>query len=66
MSERFSGFQGSVLPTDLAVRFQCETTADEVSNEDEGLSESELSSDHDGTENEEDLPVSEHSDDATL
>ena len=66
MSGRCSGFQGSVFTPDLAVRFQCETTTDEVSDEAESFSESELSSDNDGTENEEDLSVSEHSDDATL
>ena len=66
MSGRCSGLEGSVFAPDLAVCFQCETTADEVSDEAEGFSESESSSDNDGTENEEDLPVSEHSDDATL
>ena len=66
MSARCSGFEGSVFAPDLAVRFQCETTADEVSDEAKGLSELESSSDNDATENEEDLPGSEHSDDATL
>ena len=66
MSERCSGFPGSLFATDLAVRFQCETTADEVSDEDDALLTSDSSPDNDETENEEDLPGSEHSDDATL
>ena len=66
MSGHCSGFEGSCFAPDLALRFQLETTADEVSDEAEVFFASESSSGNHGTENEKDLPGSEHSNDSTL
>ena len=66
MSGRCSGLSGSSYDSDLAGRCLSETTADEVSDEADIYSSSDSSPDNDETENEEDLSVGEHSDDATL
>ena len=66
MSARCSGSADQVSASDLAGRFLVETTADEVSDEADEYCSLGSSSDDDATENEEDLLVDVHSDDATL
>ena len=66
MSGRCSGFADQVYASNLAGRFLFETTADDLSDEADAYFASDSSSENDMTENEEDLLVDEHSDDATL